>query len=142
MLFQFVRVRRLRPQSLRRESDPFRPNPWRAGSCGNRERREAVSLAGIALGVPVALGSARACGEPLLWLSASDPATLAAATGILILIALLADAVPGSRATRVEPSKPSARSSLPASAHATCRVPARDLPAAPVSRLPRGCNSG
>ena len=33
----------------------------------------------------------------------TDPATLAAATGILILVALLAGAIPGSRATRVEP---------------------------------------
>jgi ABC-type antimicrobial peptide transport system permease subunit len=62
-----------------------------------------LALAGIALGVPVALGSARIVESRLFGLSASDPATLATATGILILVAFLAGVIPGSRATRVEP---------------------------------------
>ncbi|MBW8878890.1 MAG: ABC transporter permease [Acidobacteria bacterium] len=62
-----------------------------------------LALAGIALGVPAALGSARAVASRLFGLSASDPAMLATATGILILVALLAGVIPGSRATRVDP---------------------------------------
>ncbi|HSS50939.1 MAG TPA: FtsX-like permease family protein, partial [Thermoanaerobaculia bacterium] len=62
-----------------------------------------LALAGIALGVPAALGAMRAVASRLFGLSASDPATLATATGILILVALLAGTIPGSRATRVEP---------------------------------------
>jgi ABC-type lipoprotein release transport system permease subunit len=39
----------------------------------------------------------------LFGLSASDPSTLAMAIGILILVALCAGLIPGSRATRVSP---------------------------------------
>lgn len=53
--------------------------------------------------MPAALAAARAAASRLFGLSASDPARLATATGVLILVALLAGAIPGSRATRVEP---------------------------------------
>jgi predicted permease len=62
-----------------------------------------LALAGIALGVPAALGSTRVVASRLFGLSAWDPATLATAIGILILVALGAGLIPGSRATRVSP---------------------------------------
>jgi predicted permease len=67
--------------------------------------RETLLLAflGIVIGVPAALGSARAVSSRLFGLSAWDPATLATAIGILLGVALLAGLVPGSRATRVSP---------------------------------------
>ena len=62
-----------------------------------------LALAGIALGVPAVLGSTRAVSSRLFGLSASDPSTLALAIGILILVAVCAGVIPGSRATRVDP---------------------------------------
>ncbi|HSS77179.1 MAG TPA: ABC transporter permease, partial [Thermoanaerobaculia bacterium] len=62
-----------------------------------------LALAGIVLGVPAALGLAGVVKSRLFGLSASDPATLATATGVLILVAVLAGVIPGSRATRVNP---------------------------------------
>jgi predicted permease len=62
-----------------------------------------LALAGIALGVPAVLGSTHAVSNRLFGLSASDPSTLAMAIGILILVALCAGLIPGSRATRVSP---------------------------------------
>ncbi len=67
--------------------------------------RETLLLAavGIGLGVPLALGSARAVADRLFGLSAADPATVAVAIGALLLVALLAGFIPGSRAIRVNP---------------------------------------
>ncbi|HYU31613.1 MAG TPA: ABC transporter permease [Thermoanaerobaculia bacterium] len=62
-----------------------------------------LALAGIVLGVPVALGSARAVSSRLFGLSAADPATLSAAVAVLLVVALFAGLVPGSRATRIQP---------------------------------------
>jgi len=62
-----------------------------------------LALAGVVLGVPAALGSARAVASRLFGVSATDPTTLATATCILLLVALVAGVVPGSRATRVDP---------------------------------------
>jgi putative ABC transport system permease protein len=64
-----------------------------------------LALAGIVLGVPAALGSAVAIESRLFGLSPSDPATLTTASGILILVALVAGILPGSRATRVDPMR-------------------------------------
>jgi hypothetical protein len=67
--------------------------------------RETLVLAvvGIALGVPLALFLARLVASHLFGLSPADPVTIAGATFVLILVAVLAGAIPGSRATRVEP---------------------------------------
>jgi len=62
-----------------------------------------LALVGIAIGVPAALGASRAVADRLFGLSAADPATLAVAVGVLLLVALCAGLVPGSRATRVDP---------------------------------------
>ncbi len=62
-----------------------------------------LAAAGIALGIPAALAATRAVASRLYGLSATDPATLAGATGILLLVALVAGFIPGARATRVDP---------------------------------------
>ncbi|HXU47304.1 MAG TPA: ABC transporter permease [Thermoanaerobaculia bacterium] len=62
-----------------------------------------LALVGIAVGVPAALAATRIVASRLVGLSPTDPATLAVATGVLMLVALVAGAVPGARATRVDP---------------------------------------
>ncbi len=76
----------------------------RAGVLG-KVVAETLVLAGVgvALGVPLALGLARLVASRLFGLAPTDPATLAAAILTLVLVAILAGALPGSRATRVEP---------------------------------------
>jgi len=64
-----------------------------------------LALAGVALGVPVALAAARLVASRLSGLSAHDPATLAASTALLLAVALAAGALPGSRASRVDPTQ-------------------------------------
>jgi predicted permease len=69
--------------------------------------RETLMLAslGVALGVPTALAAARLVESRLFGLSAHDPGTLVASTVVLLGVALLAGAIPGTRATRVEPTQ-------------------------------------
>jgi ABC-type antimicrobial peptide transport system permease subunit len=62
-----------------------------------------LAFAGIVLGVPAALGSTRAVASRLFGLSFADPGTLLATVGILLMVALVAGLIPGSRATRVSP---------------------------------------
>jgi predicted permease len=62
-----------------------------------------LALVGIALGVPAALGSARAIASRLFGLSPFDLATLLTAIGILLVVAIFAGLIPGSRATRISP---------------------------------------
>jgi len=64
-----------------------------------------LALAGVAIGVPAALAAARLVASRLVGLSAHDPATLAAATAVLLAVAVFAGAIPGSRATRVDPTQ-------------------------------------
>jgi predicted permease len=64
-----------------------------------------LALAGIAIGVPAALAAARLVASRLFGLSAYDPVTLSAATAILVCVAVLAGTIPGSRATRVDPTQ-------------------------------------
>jgi putative ABC transport system permease protein len=61
-------------------------------------------LAGILLGLPVALAAARLTQSLLFGLSVTDPQTLAAATATMIAIGTSAGLVPGWRAVRVQPS--------------------------------------
>jgi ABC-type antimicrobial peptide transport system permease subunit len=64
-----------------------------------------LALIGVALGVPAALAAARLISSRLFGLSAYDPVTLSAATAILVCVAVLAGTIPGSRATRVDPTQ-------------------------------------
>ncbi|HKH44121.1 MAG TPA: ABC transporter permease, partial [Thermoanaerobaculia bacterium] len=64
-----------------------------------------LALAGIVLGLAVVLASARVLSSRLFGLSAYDPPTLAAATAILLVVAIISGAIPGSRAARVDPTE-------------------------------------
>jgi predicted permease len=62
-----------------------------------------LTLAGIAIGVPVALALSRLVQSQLFGLTATDPITYAAAAVLLAAIALLAGYLPGRRAARIDP---------------------------------------
>ncbi|HEY7216273.1 MAG TPA: ABC transporter permease [Thermoanaerobaculia bacterium] len=64
-----------------------------------------LAFAGIAVGLLAVLGSARVVASRLFGLSAYDPATLASVTIVLVAVAVVAGAIPGSRATRVDPTE-------------------------------------
>jgi putative ABC transport system permease protein len=63
----------------------------------------AVVLLGFAIGLPVALGTLRFLGGELHGVAATDPASLAAALGVLLASALVAVLLPALRASRVSP---------------------------------------
>jgi predicted permease len=63
----------------------------------------ALVLAGLAIGAPVALVSARALGSLLFGVSATDSVTLLLSLVVLALAALLATSIPLARAARVDP---------------------------------------
>jgi predicted permease len=71
----------------------------------NLVMREVVLLAGIgvAVALPMALGLGRLLQTQLFHVKASDPATLAAATAVLVIVALVAGYIPALRATRIDP---------------------------------------
>jgi ABC-type antimicrobial peptide transport system permease subunit len=62
-----------------------------------------VVLAGLALGVPAALGTARLLTNLLYDLSPMDPLTLVATTGAMVVIVLVAAYLPARRASSVDP---------------------------------------
>ena len=62
-----------------------------------------VTLAGLAVGVVAALAAVRVVSTLLFGVTPQDPLTLAGAAASLIAIAILACAVPASRAARVDP---------------------------------------
>jgi putative ABC transport system permease protein len=62
-----------------------------------------VTLAGLAVGVVAALATVRVIKTLLFGVTPQDPLTLAAAGVSLMVIAILACAVPASRAARVDP---------------------------------------
>jgi predicted permease len=62
-----------------------------------------LALAGIAIGVPAALGLSRLVQSQLFGLTATDPLTFIAAAVLLAAIALLAGYLPGRRAARIDP---------------------------------------
>jgi putative ABC transport system permease protein len=62
-----------------------------------------MTLAGIAIGVAGALALARSLTTMLFGVSASDPVVYVAVSVLLATVALLAVAIPSSRATRVDP---------------------------------------
>jgi predicted permease len=67
--------------------------------------RESLSLAlvGLAVGVPLALTGTRVLESTLFGLAPRDPATLAGAAGLMLLLALVAGLVPARRAAAVDP---------------------------------------
>lgn len=62
-----------------------------------------LAVAGIALGIPAALASARLIRGFLFGLTPTDPATIAGVAAVLVIVALLAGFVPARRAARVDP---------------------------------------
>jgi predicted permease len=62
-----------------------------------------LALAGIAIGIGAALALTRLLGNQLFAVSPADPATFAAVSLMLALVALLACYIPARRATRVDP---------------------------------------
>jgi len=64
----------------------------------------AVVAAGLGAGIVVAMAATRFLESSLFEVSATDPATFAAVAGMLVLVALVAQAVPIVRAMRVDPS--------------------------------------
>jgi ABC-type antimicrobial peptide transport system permease subunit len=62
-----------------------------------------LTCAGLALGIPCALGSSRLVGHLLFGISASDPVTLAVVPVALAAVAALAGYVPARRAMHVDP---------------------------------------
>jgi ABC-type antimicrobial peptide transport system permease subunit len=62
------------------------------------------TIAGVAVGVLLAYGASRWV-QPLLFRqSAKDPLIYAAVAGVMMVVALLASAAPGSRATKADPN--------------------------------------
>jgi ABC-type antimicrobial peptide transport system permease subunit len=64
-----------------------------------------LALAGIVLGLLAVLAAARVLSSRLYGLSAYDPPALAAAMTVLLVVAIVAGSIPGSRAARVDPTE-------------------------------------
>ena len=64
-----------------------------------------IAALGIGLGLALALLVGPMAGDLLFEVSPRDPVTLTGVAAVLLLVALVASAVPGLRATRVEPSE-------------------------------------
>ena len=62
-----------------------------------------LTLAGIAVGIPVALAGSRLISGMLFELPANDPGTIAASVAILSGVALFAGYLPARRASRIDP---------------------------------------
>ena len=77
----------------------------RAGEVLRMVLRQGVALAvaGLALGVPLALAGLRFLDSALFGVSPADPLSLVAGGAVLLAVALIAVVVPARRATRVEP---------------------------------------
>jgi len=67
---------------------------------------EALLMAGLglAIGLPCALASGRFVGASLFGLKPWDPASIAAATAVILLVALLGAYIPARRASRIDPA--------------------------------------
>jgi putative ABC transport system permease protein len=65
----------------------------------------AAVLAGVAVGIPSALMAGRALQAMLYGVGSGDPLTLVTVVAVLLLVALLASALPARRAVRVQPTE-------------------------------------
>jgi predicted permease len=67
--------------------------------------RESLLLViiGIAIGLPSVIGAAKLISSQLFGLTAADPVALAAATALMISVAILAGYIPARRASRIDP---------------------------------------
>jgi predicted permease len=63
----------------------------------------ALALTGLAIGLPAAFAVTRVMSTLLFEVSPRDPATFAAVTAVLVIVALTASYLPARRATRVDP---------------------------------------
>jgi predicted permease len=63
----------------------------------------ALAAAGIALGLPASIAAARVIANTIYGVTVKDPATLAASTGLVLLVVLLAAWSPARRAARLDP---------------------------------------
>jgi ABC-type antimicrobial peptide transport system permease subunit len=64
----------------------------------------AVALAGLVIGVPVALGLSRLLSSQLFGIAPHDPATFASVAAVLAAVSMAACLVPAIRAMRVDPN--------------------------------------
>jgi predicted permease len=62
-----------------------------------------LAVAGIAIGLPASIAASRVIANSIYGVTAKDPATLAASTGVVLLVALLAAWRPARRATNTDP---------------------------------------
>ena len=62
-----------------------------------------LALLGVAIGIPAAVALTRVIASRLFGVTATDPATLAAAAVLFVSIALVACSIPARRATKVDP---------------------------------------
>jgi len=62
-----------------------------------------LTLAGVAIGVAIALAAGRTLASLLFDVGAADPITIAAVVGLIGTVALVACYLPGRSATRVDP---------------------------------------
>jgi len=62
-----------------------------------------IVAAGVALGIPLAMGCGKLASSLLYGLEGQDVRTAAIATGVLTLVALAAALIPAARAARVDP---------------------------------------
>jgi ABC-type antimicrobial peptide transport system permease subunit len=63
-----------------------------------------LAIAGVALGLPIALASSRLVESTLFGVTPTNPLVLGLSTGAMVLVALLAGYLPALRATRVDPA--------------------------------------
>jgi putative ABC transport system permease protein len=68
-------------------------------------RTATVVIAGALAGLAAALAAGRYVSSLLFEVSASDPASYAAAAGLLVVVALIASVLAGHRATRIDPTR-------------------------------------
>jgi predicted permease len=64
-----------------------------------------MTLAGAAAGVPAALGLGSLARSLLFGLEGNDPAALAGAVAVLVVVALVSGAIPAGRAARIDPMR-------------------------------------